>query len=200
MQSSPPETVSHTTDASHVWQDLLFNSMEPVYAVSVYIQLDYRSNGTPHSIDTCVHADHFNSFILQLNTRWPLHGAHEHNSHSILQGHTTHCVPMQDMPIKSTRWYLASCSVLMQDIPITRMVQLPATAAIEYVAACCRTRTRTRTRTKTGTKTKIGTITKIVRGAYARSPQVQCIYAPSRLCVPSIVAWRTKKKQTNSAS
>jgi len=27
-----------------------------------------------------------------------------------------------------------------------------------------------------------------VRGAYARSPQVQCIYAPSRLSVPSIVA------------
>ena len=45
----------------------------------------------------------------------------------------------------------------------TRMVQLPATAAIEYVAACCRTRTRTRT--KTGTKTKIGTITKTVLGA-----------------------------------
>ena len=73
------------------------------------------------------------------------------------------------------------------------MVQLPATAAIEYVAACCITRTRTitkaktktktktktesktrtkiRTRTKTRTKTKIGTITKIVRGAYARSPK-----------------------------
>jgi len=62
------------------------------------------------------------------------------------------------------------------------MVQLPATAAIEYVAACCRTRTRTRT------KTKIGTITKTVLGAYARSPQVQCIYAPSRLSVPSILA------------
>ena len=88
------------------------------------------------------------------------------------------------------------------------MVQLPATAAIEYVAACCITRTRTitkmktktktktrtkirtrtKTRTKTGTKTKIGTITKIVRGAYARSPQVQCLYAPSRLSVPSVVA------------
>ena len=38
------------------------------------------------------------------------------------------------------------------------MVQLPATAAIEYVAACCKSRTKTRT------KTKIGTITKIVRG------------------------------------
>ena len=66
------------------------------------------------------------------------------------------------------------------------MVQLPATAAIEYVAACCRTRTRTRT--KTGTKTKIGTITKIVRGAYVRSPKVQCVYEPSRLSVPNIVA------------
>ena len=57
------------------------------------------------------------------------------------------------------------------------MVQLPATAAIEYVAACCRTRTVTRTKTKTGTKTKT------VRGAYARSPQVQCVYEPSRLSV-----------------
>ena len=94
----------------------------------------------------------------------------------------------------------------------TRMVQLPATAAIEYVAACCitrtrtitktktktktktrtkirtRTKTRTKTGTKTGTKKKIGTITKIVRGAYARSPQVQCLYAPSRLSVTSDVA------------
>jgi len=80
----------------------------------------------------------------------------------------------------------------------TRMIQLPATAAIEYVAACCRTRTRTktktktktitktrtkirtrtRTRTKTRTKTKTGTKTKTVRGAYAHSPQVQCVYAP----------------------
>jgi len=79
------------------------------------------------------------------------------------------------------------------------MVQLPATAAIEYVAACCRTITRTKT--KTGTKTKIGTITKTVWGAYARSPQVQCLYAPSRLSVPSIVAWRTNiQKKRNSAS
>ena len=70
------------------------------------------------------------------------------------------------------------------------MVQLPATAAIVYVAACCttRTKTRTRTKTKTGTKTKIGTITKIVRGAYARSSQVQYVYAPSALSVPSNVA------------
>ena len=98
------------------------------------------------------------------------------------------------------------------------MVQLPATAAIEYVAACCITRTRTitktktktktkiktetktrtkirtktktktKTGTKTGTKTKIGTITKSVRGPYARSPQVQYVYAPSGLSVPSIVA------------
>jgi len=82
------------------------------------------------------------------------------------------------------------------------MVQLPATAAIEYVAACCRTRTRTKT--KTGTKTKIGTITKSVRGAYAHSPQVQCIYAPSRLSVPSILEWRTnihtKKRETRPRS
>jgi len=81
---------------------------------------------------------------------------------------------------------------------ITRMVQLPATTAIEYVAACCRTGTRTRTKTgtkmKTGKKTKIGTITKTVLGAYARSPQVQCVYAPSRLSVPSIVVWQTNKK------
>jgi len=27
-----------------------------------------------------------------------------------------------------------------------------------------------------------------VGGAYARSPQVQCVYEPSRLSVPSIVA------------
>ena len=87
---------------------------------------------------------------------------------------------------------------------LTRMVQLPATAAIENVAARCITRTRTitktktktktktrtkiRTKRKTRTKTKIGTITKIVRGAYARSPQVQCLNAPFRLSVPSVVA------------
>jgi len=66
----------------------------------------------------------------------------------------------------------------------TRMVQLPATAAIEYVAACCITRTRTITKTKT----KIGTITEIVRGPYVRSLQVQYVYAPSGLSVPSNVA------------
>ena len=43
----------------------------------------------------------------------------------------------------------------------TRMVQLPATAAIEYVAAFV---TRTRMKTKTITKTKTRTKTKIVRG------------------------------------
>jgi len=79
---------------------------------------------------------------------------------------------------------------------------LPATAAIEYVATCCRTRTRTgtktRTKTKTGTKTKTRTKTKTVRGAYARSPQVQCVYAPSRLSVPSIVAWRTDKQKNKT--
>ena len=35
-----------------------------------------------------------------------------------------------------------------------------------------------------------------VRGAYAHSPQVQCVYAPSRLSVHSIVAWRTNKQKT----
>jgi len=29
---------------------------------------------------------------------------------------------------------------------------------------------------------------KLSGGAYARSPQVHCVYAPSRLSVPSIVA------------
>ena len=59
----------------------------------------------------------------------------------------------------------------------TRMVQLPATAAIEYVAACWVS--------GTGGIFVRGTF---VWGAYARSPQVQCVYAPSRLSVPSIVA------------
>jgi len=61
------------------------------------------------------------------------------------------------------------------------MVQLPATAAIEYVA--------------TGHFFPGGLLAggifvrgTFVRGAYARSPQVQCVYAPSRLSVPSIVA------------
>ena len=77
----------------------------------------------------------------------------------------------------------------------TRMVQLPATAAIEYVAACCITRTRTitktktktntetrtkiRTRTKTGTKTKIGTITKIVPGCL-------CPFPPSSMLIRTV--------------
>ena len=56
------------------------------------------------------------------------------------------------------------------------MVQLPATAAIEYVAAG---------HFFPGGLLPGGTF---VRGAYARSPQVQCVYAPSRLSVPSIVA------------
>ena len=62
----------------------------------------------------------------------------------------------------------------------TRMVQLPATAAIEYVAACCRTRTRTKT------KTKIGTITKTVRGPYARPPKFNAYtYRLGFLCLAS---------------
>jgi len=72
--------------------------------------------------------------------------------------------------LRVLQWHMAETEELTKTI----MVQLPATAAIEYVAACCRTRTRTKTKT--------------VRGAYDRSPQVQCVYAPSRLSVPSIVA------------
>jgi len=57
-------------------------------------------------------------------------------------------------------------TIIIIIIIITRMFQLPATAAIEYVAACCITRTRTitKTKTKTGTKTKIGTIYIIFSG------------------------------------
>jgi len=57
------------------------------------------------------------------------------------------------------------------------MVQLPATAAIEYVAACWVS--------GAGGFLSGGAF---VRGAYARSPQVQCVYEPSRLSVSSIVA------------
>jgi len=59
------------------------------------------------------------------------------------------------------------------------MVQLPATAAIEYVATCWVP--------GAGGIFVGGTITKTVRGAYARCPQVQCVYAPSRLSVPSMI-------------
>ena len=73
----------------------------------------------------------------------------------------------------------------------TRMVQLPATAAIKYVAACCITRTRTITKTKTKTKTetrtkirtrtktKIGTITKIVPGCL-------CPFPPSSMLIRTV--------------
>jgi len=68
----------------------------------------------------------------------------------------------------------------------TRMVQLPATATIEYVAAG---------HFFPGSLLPGGLLARVflpggtlVRGAYARSPQVQCVYAPSRLSVPSIVA------------
>jgi len=81
---------------------------------------------------------------------------------------------------------------------ITRMVQLPATAAIEYVAACLVS--------GAGGDFCPGVLLSgglwhgyffpggllpggtFVRGAYAHSPQVQCVYTPSRLSVPSIVA------------
>ena len=74
------------------------------------------------------------------------------------------------------------------------MVQLPATAAIEYVAACwVSVGIFVRGCFCPGGLLPGGTF---VRGAYARSPQVQCVYAPSRFSVPSIVVWRTNK-QTN---
>jgi len=52
------------------------------------------------------------------------------------------------------------------------MVQLPATAAIEFVAAG---------------HFFTGGGGAFVRGAYARSPQFQCVYEPSRLSVPSMI-------------
>ena len=68
------------------------------------------------------------------------------------------------------------------------MVQLPATAAIEYVAACWVSGAEgifVRGCFCPGGLLPGGAF---VRGAYARSPQVQCVYEPSRLSVPSIVA------------
>ena len=73
------------------------------------------------------------------------------------------------------------------------MVQMPATAAIEYVAApggtfspgvFCPEALLAGGIFVRGSFAR-GTF---VRGAYARSPQVQCVYEPSRLSVLSIVA------------
>ena len=77
------------------------------------------------------------------------------------------------------------------------MVQLPATAAIEYVAAghffpggILAGGTFGRGDFCPGVLLFGGLLPggTFVRGAYARSPQVQCVYAPSRLSVPSFVA------------
>ena len=83
------------------------------------------------------------------------------------------------------------------------MVQLPATAAIEYVAAghffpggLLAGGTFGRRDFCLGGLLPGGIFVRgvllsggtFVRDAYARSPQVQCVYAPSRLSVPSIVA------------
>jgi len=78
------------------------------------------------------------------------------------------------------------------------MAQLPATAAIECVAACWVSGAGgllsggafvrgafARWDFFPGGLLAGGTF---VRGSYARSPQVQCVYAPSRLSVLSIVA------------
>jgi len=67
------------------------------------------------------------------------------------------------------------------------MVQLPATAAIEYVATG---------HFFPGGLLAGGTFGRgdfcpgvlLSGGSFARSPQVQCVYEPSRLSVPSIVA------------
>ena len=59
------------------------------------------------------------------------------------------------------------------------MVQLPATAAIEYVTACWVSGAgRIFVR---GCFCPVGLLPggTFVRGAYARSPQVQCVYEPS---------------------
>ena len=85
---------------------------------------------------------------------------------------------------------------------LTRMVQLPATAAIEYVAAghffpgglsaggLLSGGSFARGHFWPGGLLPGGLLSggTFVRRAYARSPQVQCVYAPSRLSVPSIVA------------
>ena len=68
------------------------------------------------------------------------------------------------------------------------MVQLPATTAIEYIAACWVSGAGgifARGDFFPGGLLPGGTFG---RGAYARSPQVQCVYGPSRLSVPNIVA------------
>ena len=104
--------------------------------------------------------------------------------------------------------YLVKCQCLKSNNN-TRMVQLPATAAIEYVAAghfFPGGRSFGRGIFGRGCFCPGGLLPgwTFVRGAYARSPpQVQCIYALSRLSVPSIVAWRTnknKKRQTRPRS
>ena len=77
------------------------------------------------------------------------------------------------------------------------MVQLPATAAIEYVAACwvsgaggifVRGCFCPGEGLLSGGRGGLLPGETFVQAAYAHSPQVQCIYAPSRLSVPSIVA------------
>jgi len=62
----------------------------------------------------------------------------------------------------------------------TRMVQLTATAAIEYVAAG---------HFFPGGLLAGGIFVRegFCPGVYARSPQVQCVYEPSRLSVPNMI-------------
>ena len=94
------------------------------------------------------------------------------------------------------------------------MVQLPATAAIEYVAACLPGGTFSPVVFWPGEFLSGGAFVRgvfcpggiFVRGAYARSPQVQCVYEPSRLSVRdcAVVCLASKRdgqtnKKTNSA-
>ena len=83
------------------------------------------------------------------------------------------------------------------------MVQLPATAAIEYVAACRGTFDRGDFCPGCFCPAGLLSVGSFAQGDFCPGglcpfPQVQCVYVPSRLSVPSIVAWRTNKK-TNSA-
>ena len=86
------------------------------------------------------------------------------------------------------------------------MVQLPASAAIEYVAACWVSGAGgflaggflSGGAFVRGCFCPGGLLSGVtfVRGAYARSPEVQCVHAPCRLSVP-IMTDKQTNKQTN---
>ena len=88
-----------------------------------------------------------------------------------------------EKPLQNADFAMKQTNMCRLGGDITRMVQLPATTAIEYVAACCITRTRmitkTKTKTKIETRTKIGTITKIVPGCL-------CPFPPSSMLIRTV--------------